>query len=122
MFKVPEKYRNRTHPLFGSDASIGNSGLFEIPLEEGLAVCIVSEGVEPPYDWEHISVHMIVDGQDETPTWDEMCQIKALFWSDEDCVVQFHPPKSQYVNRHQHTLHLWRQVGKNFPTPPMIMV
>lgn len=123
MFKAPEKYRNRTHPLLGSDASYGTSGLFEIPLEEGLAICIASDGgLDPTTSWEHVSIHMKVDGKDETPTWDEMCELKNIFWDEEDCVVQFHPPKSQYVNRHPHTLHLWRQSGSNFPTPPMIMV
>lgn len=118
MFKVPGKYRDRKHPVFKSDASDGNNGLFRIPMDEGTAVCIASDQL----GWEHVSVKMVVDGKDETPTWDEMCQIKSLFWEPQDCVIQFHPPESQYVNVHAHVLHLWRETGKNLPTPPMIMV
>ena len=51
-----------------------------------------------------------------------MCQVKALFWGPEDCVLQFHPPESQYVNLHPHCLHLWRETGRDMPTPPMLLV
>jgi hypothetical protein len=70
------------------------------------------------FGWEHVSVSR----KDRCPTWEEMCQIKDLFWDDTDCVVQYHPPRSEYVNNHPHCLHLWRQVGCNFPMPPSIMV
>jgi hypothetical protein len=56
------------------------------------------------------------------PTWDEMCQIKALFWDDNDCIVQFHPPKAEYVNNHAYCLHLWRQIGGEFPIPDSLLV
>lgn len=39
-------------------------------------------------------------------------------YADEECVVQYHPPKSEYVNFHPYCLHLWRKVGENFETPP----
>lgn len=43
----------------------------------------------------------------KVPTWAEMCEIKDIFWEDEDVVVQVHPPKSQYVNLKDNCLHLW---------------
>lgn len=43
--------------------------------------------------WEHVSVSL----PRRCPTWDEMCLIKDIFWDEEECVVQFHPPRSQYV-------------------------
>lgn len=52
----------------------------------------------------------------------EMCKVKDLFWGEEDCVVQFHPPKSVYVNNHEFVLHLWRKIGSQFETPPGILV
>lgn len=64
--------------------------------------------------WEHVSVSLPT----RCPTWDEMCWIKRLFWDDEECVVQFHPPKSQYVNNHPFCLHLWRPTETTIPTPP----
>ena len=68
--------------------------------------------------WEHVSVSYT----NRTPTWEEMCKVKDMFWNDDECVVQFHPPKSEYVNLHPYCLHLWRKVGKNFETPPKFYV
>jgi hypothetical protein len=51
-----------------------------------------------------------------------MCFIKDLFWDAEDVVIQYHPAKSEYVNMHENTLHLWRPVGKEIPTPPKELV
>ena len=68
--------------------------------------------------WEHVSVSR----RDRCPTWDEMCLVKALFWDEEDCVIQYHPPRSEYVNNHPNCLHLWRPIGVSLPMPPSIMV
>lgn len=68
--------------------------------------------------WEHVSVSL----PDRCPTWDEMCYVKSLFWDVEDCVLQFHPPESRYVNNHPYCLHLWRPTGVDIPTPPTITV
>lgn len=43
-----------------------------------------------------------------TPSWDDMCIIKDIFWEDDETVIQVHPPKSQYVNLVPNCLHLWR--------------
>jgi hypothetical protein len=69
-------------------------------------------------EWQHVSVSM----KDQTPSWEDMCMVKNLFWDEEDTVVQFHPPKSEYVNNHQHCLHLWKKKEGSFPTPPSILV
>jgi hypothetical protein len=65
--------------------------------------------------WEHVSVSAL----GRTPTWEEMAWIKGLFFSDEECVIQFHPPRACYVNYHPFCLHLWRPVGVEIPLPPM---
>lgn len=36
--------------------------------------------------------------------------------------VQFHPPKSEYVNLHTYCLHLWKKIGGTFETPPKMFV
>ncbi|MGN1303754.1 MAG: hypothetical protein ACI4YB_01835 [Oscillospiraceae bacterium] len=64
--------------------------------------------------WEHVSVSF----PNRTPTWDEMCRVKDIFWNDDECVVQYHPPKSEYVNFHPYCLHLWRKIGEEYPMPP----
>ncbi len=72
------------------------------------------------HGWEHVSV----SAPDRCPTWGEMCTVKDLFWKDDEMVVQFHPPKANYVNCHPYTLHLWRPTKhKNkLPFPPSILV
>lgn len=71
----------------------------------------------PP--WDHVSVSLADSTRDpRCPTWEEMCWVKGLFWDDEECVIQFHPPKSQYVNVHPYCLHLWKPLGVEIPLPP----
>lgn len=119
MFKVPNKYRVKDGN-YGSDDSIGNNGMFAFKLKVGKKhvkfAAIVSDGG----DWEHVSISIPSAGR--TPTWDEMCYIKDMFWGDEDCVIQYHPPKSEHVNYHPYCLHLWRPIGKDLPRPPSIFV
>ena len=57
-----------------------------------------------------------------TPSWDDMCKIKDIFFKEEECVVQYHPPKSQYVNNAENCLHLWRPIEESMPMPPSVMV
>lgn len=113
-FKVPEKYRV-THGQIGSDSGYGNNGAFHVGLRRGQTVFVIASDM---MGCEHVSVSR----QDRCPTWDEMCQVKAMFWDAEDVVVQFHPRESDYVNNHPNCLHLWRPVGVEMPTPPSLMV
>ena len=54
--------------------------------------------------WDHVSVSL----SSRCPTWDEMVRMKELFFADDECVMQLHPPKSDYINCHPYCLHLWR--------------
>jgi hypothetical protein len=119
MFHAPNKFRLKNHPTMASDDGYGNNGAFVIPIEDKVTVFIIASDGE---GWEHVSVHVVDSGHDTTPLWEEMCTIKDLFWDEEDCVVQFHPPKSEYVNQHEHCLHLWRQCGVNWKSPDSILV
>jgi hypothetical protein len=111
-----EMARVNDHPMFGS--SSGMEGVFMFRHSNGTTLAIISSGVDHTYKWEHVSVST----RDRTPTWEEMSFVKDLFWTEEECVVQFHPPKSEYVNHHPHCLHLWRPLGENIQTPPSILV
>lgn len=113
-FHVPNKFRVRTGRI-ASTNNFGNNGAFEVRLLHGQTVFVIaSDGA----GWEHVSVSR----RDRCPTWDEMCQIKSLFWDDDDCIVQYHPPRSEYISNHPYCLHLWRQIGIEFPVPPSIFV
>lgn len=119
MFLVPEKYRITDHSVMKSSSRDGNNGPFEIPFSlRSIAYVIASDGA----GWEHVSVHIISNGIERTPTWSEMCRIKDLFWSENDCVVQYHPAKSEYVNTHKNTLHLWKPTIEVLPKPNPLMV
>lgn len=71
-----------------------------------------------------MSVHASIrsPGQSEvhrfTCYWGEMVYVKELFWDDTELVVQFHPPKSVYVNANEHVLHLWKNTRVEIPLPP----
>ncbi len=112
MFHCPDKFRV-THPAYGPGDE--TNGLFEITPKHSQRVRVIaSNGM----GWEHVSVSR----DDRCPTWDEMCQVKDLFWDEDDCVVQYHPPKSDYVNIHKNCLHLWRPMDVEMPRPPKLMV
>jgi hypothetical protein len=123
MFHAPNKYREKDHPLLKSDDSFGNNGFFIIPYQKQNSLeyrVQASDGM----GWEHASVSIALPGRPalRCPTWEEMCFIKDLFWDQEDCVIQFHPSKSEYVNMHQFVLHLWRPTDQKIPIPQKIMV
>ncbi len=111
------KHRVRVGPM-RSDDSFGFNGMFFFWLDGQRIRVVASDGE----GWEHVSVSL-VDHHRTTPKWSVMCAIKELFWEDEDCVIQFHPPKSEYVNNHAGCLHLWRCTdGREQPRPPAEMV
>lgn len=113
MFHVPEAKRIAAGRL-GSTSDAGNNGAFHTRFGTRDVFMIASDG----QGWEHVSVSIGGRQADRCPTWEEMCKVKSWFWDAEDCVVQFHPPKSEYVNNHPYVLHLWRQTNTNYPTPP----
>jgi len=93
-----EEFR-RVHPLYGS-GGVAMMGYFAFPIS-GKTMTIISSG---PSDWEHVSCSF----SDRCPTWEDMCKIKDLFWNNDECVVQFHPPRKNYKNLHKYCLHLWK--------------
>jgi hypothetical protein len=118
-FRCPDLYRVRSGP-YGSDSG-DNFGAFFVPTRQHTAPLkiLASDGLGGEHEpWEHVSVSL----PDRCPTWKEMSLVKSLFWADTDCVIQFHPPRSEYVNNHDFCLHLWRPVGREIPLPPSILV
>jgi hypothetical protein len=68
--------------------------------------------------WEHVSL----ETDHRTPTWEEMCFVKNLFWEPEECAVEYHPPASQYVRANPYRLHLWRPKHATIPIPSVAIV
>lgn len=70
--------------------------------------------------WEHVSVHPYA--KRIIPSWSDMCQLKDIFWNDDEAVIQIHPSKSEYVNNLENCLHLWRCTYKDMVLPPSVLV
>ena len=100
---------------YGSTPDYGTTGAFLVMGPKGALLRIIASDGE---GWEHVSVST----DRRCPNWDEMCFVKDLFWCDDECVVQFHPPKAEYVNYHPNCLHLWKPVGLDVQMPPSILV
>lgn len=115
MFHVPEKHRITTG-VMGSNSDYGNNGAFFIPRKrKNTPFKVVASDGE---GWEHVSISLPT----RCPSWEEMCLIKNMFWDEEDCVIQYHPPKSEYVNNSTYCLHLWRPTDQEIPLPDSILV
>lgn len=84
--------------------------------EKAVASVIWSDGG----GWEHVSICPFK--RSYMPSWDDMCQLKDMFFKENETVVQYHPAKSEYVNNMANCLHLWRPTNGVLPTPPSIMV
>lgn len=119
MFKVPEKYRV-TQGSKATASTDGNNGCFVVPMGGKFnAYIIASTGQK----WEHLSIHIAArKNQQKTPTWNQMCLIKDLFWGKDDLVVQFHAPASMWKNHHPAVLHLWRPIDEAVPFPPSMLL
>lgn len=103
----------------GAESSYGDDyGYFIVPSKtSGQPIKVIVSGADD-LGWEHVSVSM----KNRCPNWQEMCQIKAMFWGDEEDVMQLHPAQSQYINCHDYCLHMWRPTKAEIPMPPRFMV
>jgi hypothetical protein len=111
-----ESGRVRRGP-YGSNSSYGLCGMFHVTAPGGATLFIMSGDGEDT-GWEHVSVSK----KRHPPNWEEMCWVKNQFWNDDECVVQYHPPKASYVNNMATCLHLWRPKLIMVPQPPDILV
>ncbi|MES2733589.1 MAG: hypothetical protein V4714_17725 [Bacteroidota bacterium] len=101
----PEKHRIKSgYPMFE----------IRTPFHKKPLTIIATDGL----GWDHVSVSLPT----RCPNWEEMCMVKALFWSDEEAVMQLHPPKSDHVNNHPYCLHLWKPQSDAIPLPNSLLV
>lgn len=112
-----DQYRVKDHPLYGTFGDSGN-GCFKVFVHGKSFFVVASNGG----GWEHVSVSPGSPNRKKCPTWDEMCEIKNMFFDPEETVVQYHPAESDYVNNHPYCLHLWRPLLYDLPKPPKVFV
>lgn len=129
-WKVPEIYRAQSK---GFETVKGDPfGFFVVPscdksrVTKAMLYIIAGDGIDGDIDWEHVSLRAVKrfgkQFKNMTPTWEEMCQVKSLFWDANDVVIQLHPAEKNYVNQHPNVLHLWRPTKETIPVPPLIAV
>ena len=68
--------------------------------------------------WDHVSVSF----SNRMPTWDEMAEVKRMFFKPDEACFQLHPPEDEYVSFHNYCLHIWRPQRDDIPLPPSWMV
>ena len=109
------------HRIFGLDTDHPTDwrhGAYEVLASTGETLRLISSH---GYGWEHVSVS-VRRKKPRVPNWSEMAWVRDLFWTDEESVFQFHPPKKDYVNFNEFVLHLWRHTDFVFPLPPKWMI
>ena len=113
--KTNEELRNTANLLIVNTGADGGMGeIFKLGKRYGSVIWSNGGG------WEHVSVCPYK--RQYTPSWDDMCTVKDMFFHEDETVVQYHPAKSEYVNNMPNCLHLWRPLDAKLPTPPAIMV
>lgn len=104
------KHRVELFGYMGDD----KNGAFKFRIKGNDYFVIASNGG----GWEHVSVSCA----SRIPSWEIMCEIKDMFFNEDEVVMQLHPAKKDYINNHPNCLHLWRPIEQTIPTPPSIMV
>lgn len=115
-----ELAREKREDMYASNMN-DSFGLFQfghIHICQTTIVDVLTVMISDGMGWDHISVST----KDHCPTWDQMNWVKDLFFVPECCVIQFHPPKSKYVNNHPFVLHMWHKQGVDYELPPREMV
>ena len=92
------------------------NGYFEIKLKTSILTFVVAASNND--GWDHVSIST----RERCPRWNEMQQIKELFFEDDEVVMQLHPEKTEYINLAETCLHLWRPQNVEIPTPPPALV
>lgn len=116
--RIPAQVRMQRIPHPMSEYFDDQNGAFRIdgPCGRKLNIICSNGG-----GWDHVSVSLADDAR-TPPTWEEMCFVKDLFFRPEECVIQYHPPHSRYVNIDAGCLHLWRPQDERIAMPPMEFV
>lgn len=102
--------------MFASKREDGNNGHFIFKYHQKYLYCVVSSGM----DWEHVSVRVTNAkiSKEYIPDYRALKTVKELFWNDDECVVQYFPPKTDHININPKVLHLWRPLKAEIPMPP----
>jgi hypothetical protein len=116
--RLLHRYRDCGADVIRHFGSVGDheTGAFLVPSEiDGGAMRVIASVSD---GWDHVSVSR----RNRCPNWQEMEQIKHLFFNHDETAMQLHVPKSEHINCHPYCLHIWRPTDQEIPKPPPIMV
>lgn len=118
-----EQGRIKDGPLASKEGD--HFGAFCVSHKDGRVVYMIADDGKES-GWEHVSVTCMRKHRGkivpQMPDWNLMCMVKDLFWDEEETIIQFHPPKSEYVNNHEMCLHLWKCIRQTYVLPPRELV
>lgn len=77
-------------------------------LANGLRAIGSTDRCEQGIRWRHLSLSL----PDRYPTWDELKQARYQFFDETVEVLQFFPPRDEYVNKHPFCFHLWARCDR----------
>lgn len=109
-------YLDNFRVSFMGDLGDEFNGAFKIKIRGEEYFVIASNGMK----WEHVSISPVK--AHKIPSWNTMCELKDLFFNENEVVMQLHPAKAEYVNNHNNCLHLWKPLYTEIPTPPTALV
>lgn len=81
---------------------------------DGLRVLGSLEQHQDGNQWAHVSCSYV----NRLPSWNDLKAVKEIFLGDV-MAFQVLPPKAEYVNRHEYTLHLWCCLNQELPPRPV---
>lgn len=70
------------------------------------------------FAWDHVSVSC----EGRVPDYQEMKNVKRLFFKADEWAMELHAPEVRHINVHPYVLHLWRPQDGSIPIPPEILV
>lgn len=68
--------------------------------------------------WDLVSVMT----RGSSPTWDEMCLVREIFFRDDETAIQYSVPKPERISTHKFALHWWRPHTLELPRPPRELI
>lgn len=125
-FKVPEKHRVKEGGNMATTALDGNNGLFLIPMS-------IKKGDNTKYNyylsviataaqgWENVLITIMNKDGKLTPrsaSLEEMDFIKAIFWGNDECVLQYFPATADDMKLPGFCVALWKPNFAAVPKPP----
>lgn len=81
------------------------------PITNGLRAIVDTTMIDGK-EWRHLSVSR----RSRTPSHDDMVEAARAFLDPEKVTLNIFPPRSEWVNVHNHCLHLWQPLDFN-PVP-----